>query len=84
MNSENPRSLPTLRTCLSAALIAMVCLTGKGTAADRPNIVFPIADDWGWPHAGMYGDRKKTAPGGTATNPTAPATASWPSHGAGR
>ncbi len=22
----------------------------------RPNIVFAIADDWGWPHAGAYGD----------------------------
>ena len=26
-------------------------------AADtRPNILFCIADDWGWPHAGAYGD----------------------------
>ncbi len=25
-------------------------------AADRPNIVFAIADDWGWPHASAYGD----------------------------
>jgi arylsulfatase A-like enzyme len=23
---------------------------------DRPNILFAIADDWGWPHAGVYGD----------------------------
>lgn len=23
---------------------------------DRPNIVFAIADDWGWPHASAYGD----------------------------
>ncbi len=23
----------------------------------RPNILFCIADDWGWPHAGSYGDR---------------------------
>jgi len=22
----------------------------------RPNIIFAIADDWGWPHAGIYGD----------------------------
>jgi len=21
----------------------------------RPNILFAIADDWGWPHAGAYG-----------------------------
>ena len=25
-------------------------------SADRPNILFAIADDWGWPHAGSYGD----------------------------
>ncbi|MFI4862057.1 MAG: sulfatase-like hydrolase/transferase, partial [Phycisphaerales bacterium JB063] len=24
--------------------------------ADRPNILLIIADDWGWPHAGAYGD----------------------------
>ncbi len=23
----------------------------------RPNILFAIADDWGWPHAGAYGDQ---------------------------
>ncbi len=23
---------------------------------ERPNILFCIADDWGWPHAGAYGD----------------------------
>ena len=28
-----------------------------GTAADsRPNILFCLADDWGYPHAGVYGD----------------------------
>ena len=25
-------------------------------ASDRPNILFCIADDWGWPHAGALGD----------------------------
>lgn len=25
-------------------------------AESRPNILFAIADDWGWPHAGAYGD----------------------------
>ena len=24
--------------------------------AQRPNILFCIADDWGWPHASAYGD----------------------------
>ncbi len=26
------------------------------TTDKRPNILFCIADDWGWPHAGVYGD----------------------------
>ena len=24
---------------------------------ERPNILFAIADDWSWPHAGVYGDK---------------------------
>ena len=27
-----------------------------------PNILFCIADDWGWPHAGVYGDRVVKTP----------------------
>ncbi|MFT5468694.1 MAG: N-sulfoglucosamine sulfohydrolase [Verrucomicrobiales bacterium] len=27
---------------------------GNAAADDRPNIVFAIADDWGWPHASIY------------------------------
>lgn len=30
--------------------------TTKLVADERPNILFCIADDWGWPHAGAYGD----------------------------
>ena len=30
--------------------------------ADRPNILFCIADDWGWPHAGAYGDQVVKTP----------------------
>ncbi|MGE3808684.1 MAG: sulfatase-like hydrolase/transferase, partial [Gemmataceae bacterium] len=42
--------------CIVAGLLF---LPGQAQAADakRPNIVFCIADDWGWPHAGCYGDR---------------------------
>jgi len=29
---------------------------------NRPNIVFAIADDWGWPHAGAYGDHVVKTP----------------------
>ncbi len=28
----------------------------------RPNILFCIADDWSWPHAGVYGDRVVKTP----------------------
>lgn len=28
----------------------------NGKVDKRPNILFCIADDWGWPHAGIYGD----------------------------
>lgn len=30
--------------------------------AKRPNFVFAIADDWGWPHASAYGDRAVKTP----------------------
>ena len=28
----------------------------------KPNIVFCLADDWGWPHAGAYGDKVVKTP----------------------
>jgi N-sulfoglucosamine sulfohydrolase len=31
-------------------------------AVQRPNILVAIADDWGWPHAGVYGDRVVKTP----------------------
>ncbi len=50
----------------AAAVLALACgvfgllVAGqaRATAAEdnRPNILFAIADDWGWPHAGVYGD----------------------------
>lgn len=46
--------------CVSALLTAsMVARGAEPDATDdpaRPNILFCIADDWGWPHAGAYGD----------------------------
>lgn len=29
---------------------------------ERPNILFAIADDWAWPHAGAYGDKTVHTP----------------------
>lgn len=31
-------------------------------ASERPNILFCMADDWGWPHAGAYGDEGVSTP----------------------
>ncbi|MEK6236249.1 MAG: sulfatase, partial [Planctomycetales bacterium] len=43
-----------------AAAVSWAALFGSlGTAAEpakTPNVLFAIADDWGWPHAGAYGD----------------------------
>lgn len=54
------------------SLILAVCLTliscrttkkeSATNAAKRPNILFCIADDWGWPHAGVYGDKIVNTP----------------------
>ena len=47
-----------LRVFISFALATTVVLSSAliATAQQRPNILFAIADDWGWPHAGAYGD----------------------------
>lgn len=44
--------------CLLTIVVAKPQLaTSQTTEPDtRPNILFCIADDWGWPHAGAYGD----------------------------
>lgn len=41
-------------------LLAIVC--SSCFAAERPNILFCMADDWGWPHAGAYGDEGVRTP----------------------
>ncbi|MEX1026997.1 MAG: sulfatase-like hydrolase/transferase [Candidatus Paceibacterota bacterium] len=43
---------------LLTVLATFVLLNGGDSVAadDRPNILFCPADDWGWPHAGAYGD----------------------------
>ena len=42
-------------TVLLAAALFTAALFSE-TAPKRPNILFAIADDWGWPHAGAYCD----------------------------
>ncbi len=44
---------------LPFGLLIVACLfTGcnQEELPPQPNIIFAIADDWGWPHAGAYGD----------------------------
>jgi N-acetylgalactosamine-6-sulfatase len=42
------------RFALAVALCAMACLTGA-SGAERPNILFIFADDWGWGDLGCHG-----------------------------
>ena len=52
----------TMKTHSSRLLMVMLVLAASTQlgpivfAAERPNVLFCIADDWGWPHAGAYGD----------------------------
>ncbi len=41
---------------LAILISCLVMASPPADAEDRPNILFCIADDWGWPHAGAYGD----------------------------
>lgn len=41
---------------LALLLVAAFARPALAEAAPRPNFLFAIADDWGWPHAGAYGD----------------------------
>ena len=38
------------------AFLLLTIVGASVFAAPRPNILFCLADDWGWPHAGAYGD----------------------------
>lgn len=46
-----------MKLFLLLATLLPVCLT-----AAQPNILFCLADDWGWPHAGAYGDKVVKTP----------------------
>ena len=47
------KTIQTILFCLFTILTAEV---------KKPNIFFAIADDWGWPHAGSYGDNVVKTP----------------------
>ena len=55
-----------LKTAIALGVMAAVMPAGL-TAAEpqapaRPNILLCLADDWGWPHAGVYGDAVVNTP----------------------
>ncbi len=52
----------TWSVCGLVVLLSMFASIKITFAADRPNILFAIADDWGWPHAGAYGDKVVKTP----------------------
>ena len=47
---------------LSAVAVCSSGLMAYETSAARTNILFCIADDWGWPHAPLYGDKAMQMP----------------------
>ena len=53
-------SIGLMTTGLTAA--ARKASLSEGEARNRPNILFAIADDWSFPHAGIYGDRVVKTP----------------------
>ena len=57
------------RDFLQKTGLSLVALSFSGCAmqtkepvSKRPNILFALADDWGWPHAGAYGDKVVKTP----------------------
>lgn len=66
---DKRRNLSTLRRTIRAGVAGAAILSMIGVAycaaespARRPNILFALADDWGWPHAPAYGDKVVKTP----------------------
>ncbi|MBT3288026.1 MAG: sulfatase [Victivallales bacterium] len=57
----NRRDFLAHSTTMALATWASPALT-QDAAGTRPNILFCLADDWGWPHAGAYGDKVVQTP----------------------
>jgi N-sulfoglucosamine sulfohydrolase len=55
-----------IRSCIAGVAVflsAASAMIPVAQAADqRPNILFALADDWAWPHAGVYGDKVVQTP----------------------
>ena len=55
----------TIRCHVTMIVLTALVLVPRTLLADgpaRPNILFALADDWGWPHAGAYGDEVVKTP----------------------
>jgi N-sulfoglucosamine sulfohydrolase len=52
------KTFPLMKQFLFSLMItATVLFSGcREKPLEKPNILFAVADDWGWPHAGVYGD----------------------------
>jgi len=51
-----------LAIAAAAVLIFAPAEAAEQRVASRPNILYCLADDWSWPHAGIYGDRVVKTP----------------------
>jgi len=51
-----------LSAAATAATLADSVAAAEPAGAARPNILFAIADDWSWPHAGAHGDTAVRTP----------------------
>jgi uncharacterized sulfatase len=50
------------RLSILAAILLGVHTAQAASAADRPNVLFALADDWSWPHASAYGTAEVETP----------------------
>lgn len=63
MNVRIIKNCQSLKFIAIVFFIAVLCQqTFASDKISRPNILFCLADDWGWPHAGVYGDQVVKTP----------------------
>ena len=55
-------SCPCSISSFSLSLLLLAGALAAAAADTRPNILYCLADDWAWPHAGVYGDRVVRTP----------------------
>jgi len=59
---EPTRLIMKVRIAFTCILILALSQCKGPETTERPNIILAIADDWGWPHAGIYGDEVVKTP----------------------